>query len=99
MHGLIIGKFYPPHRGHEYLLHFAQNWVDKLTVLVCSLQEETISGVLRTEWVSEMCPTAHVIHVDDQNPQEPQEHPDFWSIWINTIRTRIPVGPDYVFSS
>ena len=40
--GLIIGKFMPPHLGHQYLVDFARNYVDELNVLVCSLKSEPI---------------------------------------------------------
>ncbi len=97
--GLVLGKFLPPHLGHQFLLDFAAGYVDSLTVLVGSFAREPIPGCLRAAWVAEMCPRARVIHVDDENPQEPHEHPDFWPIWIDTIRRRIPEGPDVLFSS
>jgi HTH-type transcriptional regulator, transcriptional repressor of NAD biosynthesis genes len=97
--GLILGKFLPPHLGHQYLLDFAAAYVESLTVLVGSLAREPIPGTLRAGWVEEMCPRARVLHVTDENPQEPHEHPDFWRIWIDTIRRRVPEGPDVVFTS
>ncbi|HNV70453.1 MAG TPA: adenylyltransferase/cytidyltransferase family protein, partial [Candidatus Ozemobacteraceae bacterium] len=45
--GLIIGKFLPPHRGHQFLIDFARRHCRKLTVLVCTLQREPIPGRLR----------------------------------------------------
>ena len=32
--GLVIGKFYPPHRGHKFLIETALNAVDHLDVLI-----------------------------------------------------------------
>ncbi len=96
---MILGKFLPPHRGHQYLGDFAQNYVDDLTVLVCSIQAEPISGKLRHDWMSAMFPNSTVLHIQDENPQEPSEHPDFWEIWIASIRRVMPEGPDYVFAS
>jgi NadR type nicotinamide-nucleotide adenylyltransferase len=97
--GLVLGKFMPPHLGHQYLLDFARAYVPRLIVLVCSLQREPIPGPLRHAWVREMCPDALVLHVADENPSEPHEHPDFWNIWTRTIRARLPTGPDVVFTS
>jgi NadR type nicotinamide-nucleotide adenylyltransferase len=97
--GLVLGKFLPPHLGHQFLLDFAAAYVQRLTVLVGSLTREPIPGGLRAAWVAEMCPRAHVLHVTDENPQEPHEHPDFWQIWIDTIRRHVPAGPQVVFSS
>ncbi|MCI0529484.1 MAG: AAA family ATPase, partial [Nitrospira sp.] len=97
--GLIIGKFMPPHLGHQYLIDFARCFVEQLTVLVCSIKVEPIPGELRYGWVQEMFPDVKVLHVTDENPQEPQEHPDFWQIWHDSIRRALPTGPDYVFAS
>jgi NadR type nicotinamide-nucleotide adenylyltransferase len=97
--GLVLGKFLPPHLGHQYLLDFARAYVPHLTVLVCSLAREPIPGELRWHWVREMAPDADVVHVTDENPSEPHEHPDFWRIWTDTIRRRLPAGPDVVFTS
>jgi NadR type nicotinamide-nucleotide adenylyltransferase len=97
--GLVLGKFLPPHLGHQYLFDFARAYADHLTVLVCSLAREPIPGELRHRWVQEMCPGADVLHVSDENPSEPHEHPDFWRIWTDTVRRRLPAGPDVVFTS
>lgn len=98
-HGLVLGKFLPPHRGHQYLFDFARAYCDRLTILVCSLRNEPIPGELRHRWVAEMCPHAEVLLVDDENPSEPHEHPEFWRIWTDTVRRRVPTGPDVVFTS
>jgi HTH-type transcriptional repressor of NAD biosynthesis genes len=97
--GMILGKFMPPHLGHRYLVDFARNYVDNLTVLVCSIQSEPIPGDLRYRWMREMFPDVNVVHVTDENPQEPKDHPDFWQIWYESIRRVLPNGPDYVFAS
>lgn len=97
--GLVLGKFLPPHLGHQYLLDFAAHAVDELTVLVCSLPSEPIAGELRTRWVQELCPRGRVVHVTDENPSYPEEHPDFWEIWTRTVRNSLPTGPDLVFTS
>lgn len=97
--GLVLGKFLPPHAGHQYLFDFAGHYVSHLNVLVCSLPQEPIAGTLRTRWVREMCPAAEVFHVTDPNPQEPHQHPDFWQIWTDTVRRRIPYPLDVVFTS
>lgn len=96
---MLLGKFLPPHLGHRYLVDFARHYVDELTILVCSIPSEPIEGVLRHRWMSEMFPDAHVLHVDEFLPQEPPDHPDFWRLWREAIRSRLPTGPDYVFAS
>jgi HTH-type transcriptional repressor of NAD biosynthesis genes len=98
-HGLILGKFLPPHAGHQYLVQFAQNFCERLTVLVCTLEREPIPGPLRYEWMRELFPQSRVVHVTDDVPQEPGEHPQFWDIWRELLRRYAGEAIDYVFAS
>jgi HTH-type transcriptional regulator, transcriptional repressor of NAD biosynthesis genes len=97
--GLILGKFYPFHRGHEYLIREGLKICEHLTILVCSLQRETILGEIRFGWVKETFPECKVIHVRDENPQYPEEHLDFWNIWKTTIQNAHPEKIDVIFTS
>src|SRR5574337_1823762 len=97
--GFILGKFMPIHRGHMYLIEYAKQYVDHLTVLVCSLEREPIPGQLRYGWVKELFPDVNVEHFTEDVPQYPEEHPDFWNIWLGVVRRYVPTGPDYVFTS
>jgi HTH-type transcriptional regulator, transcriptional repressor of NAD biosynthesis genes len=97
--GLIIGKFLPPHRGHVFLIETALRQVERLTVLVCSLEREPIPGPQRVAWLREMFPGVDVRHNADENPQEPGDDPRFWEIWTASIRRLLPEGPDIVFTS
>lgn len=97
--GLVLGKFMPLHKGHIYLIESAAKQVDELTVLVCSIRREPISGALRYAWMKEQFPNLRVLHITDENPQDPSEHRFFWEIWVNTIRRNCPKGIDVFFSS
>ena len=99
--GLVLGKFMPPHAGHLHLVRTAMTAVDQLTVMVCSIKAEPIPGYLRFGWMKSIFPEAsiRVIHVTDENPQAPEDHPNFWSIWLETIDRNCPEGIDYVFTS
>jgi NadR type nicotinamide-nucleotide adenylyltransferase len=97
--GMVLGKFYPPHRGHQLLVRFAQSYVDDLTVIVETNRSETIPGDVRFQWMKDLFPYARVAQLTDENPQSPDQHPDFWNIWLHSIRKFIPSGPDYVFAS
>ena len=97
--GMLLGKFMPPHLGHKYLVDFASGYVDRLTVIVATIDSEPMPGGLRYRWMKEMFPAAEVVHMTDDNPQEPGENPDFWNIWHDSIRKFIPRGPDFVFAS
>lgn len=98
---MILGKFLPPHRGHQFLVDFAQHYVRDLTVLVCSLAREPIPGELRYRWMREMFPqdNVRIVHVTEDLPQEPSEHPDFWRIWRRVVTDNVTEPIDYVFAS
>jgi NadR type nicotinamide-nucleotide adenylyltransferase len=97
--GMLLGKFLPPHLGHVYLVEFASRYVDRLTVVVCSLGREPIPGELRFRWMRELFPFDNVVHLTDELPQEPAEHPDFWALWTASLRRVLPCTPDFVFAS
>jgi NadR type nicotinamide-nucleotide adenylyltransferase len=50
-HGLIVGKFYPPHLGHVYLVTEAAIACDRVTVLVMAARRETIPLAERVAWL------------------------------------------------
>jgi len=98
-HGFLLGKFLPPHAGHIYLCQAAAALCDKLTVLVCSLPDDPISGQDRFRWMTDLLPGIRVLHHTAIVPQEPRDHPDFWPIWQAICRTAHPEPLDYVFGS
>lgn len=90
---VVIGKFYPPHRGHKYLIDTATSRSHHVTVIVCAKPADTIPGELRAEWLREIHPTTTVMVIDDRFD------PDDSSVWAdNTIRW-LGSPPDAVFSS
>ncbi len=97
--GFLLGKFMPPHDGHVLLAATAQALVDRLTILVCSLPDDPIPGPLRLQWMRELFPGADVVAHDVPVPQAPDEHPDFWPIWRDIVRTAHPDDIDIVFAS
>jgi HTH-type transcriptional repressor of NAD biosynthesis genes len=50
-HGLIIGKFYPPHRGHHEAIRAAASQSARVTVLAMASQSETIALADRVAWL------------------------------------------------
>lgn len=99
--GMVLGKFLPPHLGHAYLIDFARNYVDDLTVVVGTLASEPIAGAKRYEWMKELFAGAgaRVVHLDQELPQDPSEHVDFWNLWHDALRPLLPPSLDYVFAS
>lgn len=97
--GFLLGKFLPPHRGHQFLCDFARAYVDELTILSCSLPTDKIPGRLRTAWMKELFPACRVVVSEDVVPQAPEESPDFWSIWTKICQDAHPEPIDFVFAS
>jgi len=99
MRGLVLGKFMPPHTGHQYLIDFARRFVCDLSIVVGTLANEPIPGALRYQWLQQLYPNNRVLHLQDENPQNPSEHEHFWTIWKNSLEKILPHLPDYVFAS
>ena len=59
-HGLVIGKFYPPHLGHHHLIATAAAQVDRLSVLVLGVARESIAVEDRVRWLTAVHPDPHV---------------------------------------
>ncbi|MEV0408969.1 AAA family ATPase [Actinoallomurus sp. NPDC050550] len=59
-HGLVIGKFYPPHAGHHHLIDTAAGACARVTVVVAASTVESIPLALRTAWLRERHPQPHV---------------------------------------
>jgi NadR type nicotinamide-nucleotide adenylyltransferase len=96
---MILGKFMPPHAGHQYLVDFGRRFSSSLSVLVCSLERDPIPGRLRFEWMRDLFPDVQVVHVTDDLPQEPADHPQFWEIWRKVVSDAVGRRVDYVFAS
>ncbi len=97
--GFLLGKFMPPHNGHVMLCQTAASLVDELTILVCWLPNDPISGTKRLAWMQEMFPQCRVLGHDKIVPQEPSESADFWQIWRDIVLEACPDGIDYIFAS
>jgi NadR type nicotinamide-nucleotide adenylyltransferase len=64
-HGLVVGKFYPPHLGHRYLIDTARSRCDSLDVLVVDEPGEDPPASVRGEWMREIHPDVNVMLVPD----------------------------------
>lgn len=92
--GLVIGKFYPPHKGHKYLIDTALAACREVTVIVCWKKTEEISGYLRAAWVQEIHPKARVILIDDNKLGD--DDSEGWATYTKHI---LGYAPDAVFTS
>lgn len=91
--GLIVGKFYPPHYGHKYLIDFACDRVDRLFVIVCQKPGESPAGELRAAWLREIHPTVAVLLIDDVYDEQDSR------IWADNSIRWLGFVPDVVFTS
>jgi NadR type nicotinamide-nucleotide adenylyltransferase len=99
--GVVIGKFMPLHKGHIYLIEFAKNFVDDLTVLVDNLPDglDTMTLTERTAIVQKTFPNITVKGIDVPTYQDPSESPDFWECWRDYIIRNVGKKPDYIIGS
>jgi HTH-type transcriptional repressor of NAD biosynthesis genes len=91
--GLVIGKFYPPHHGHKFLIDTAQSRVDHLTIIVCDEAGQTIPGPLRAAWLREIHPQATVLCIDDHYGADDS------ALWARLTVEWLGSAPDAVFTS
>lgn len=50
-HGLVIGKFYPPHAGHHLLVRAAASQCTRVTVVVMASSRESLPLATRVGWM------------------------------------------------
>ncbi|GAA2137324.1 nicotinamide-nucleotide adenylyltransferase [Kitasatospora kazusensis] len=52
-HGLVIGKFYPPHAGHHFLIRTAADACELVTVVAMAADVESVPLAARVSWLRE----------------------------------------------
>jgi NadR type nicotinamide-nucleotide adenylyltransferase len=90
---VVIGKFYPPHRGHHLLIGEALAQAEEVYVLVCHKPEQAIPGPLRAAWLREVHPAAKVLEVDDTLGDDDTRG------WADFTMRFLGFAPEAVFSS
>lgn len=90
--GLIVGKFYPPHLGHKFLIDTALLQVERLYVLVASKPTQAIPAELRAQWLRQIHPEAIVKVIEDGGFDGPE-----WA--RRTVEDWLGFVPDVIFSS
>jgi NadR type nicotinamide-nucleotide adenylyltransferase len=97
-HGLVIGKFYPFHVGHAYLVRQALRRCERVTVQVLGASVESIPLADRVRWISEEHPTAHVVSAIDDAPVDFASE-TAWAEHTAVIRGLLDRPVDAVFTS
>ncbi len=91
--GLVIGKFYPPHRGHKLLIDTATQQSGRTVVIVCAKPTDAIPGDVRGRWLQEIHPNAEVLVIDDRYDENDSK------VWAENTVHWLGRAPDMVFTS
>jgi HTH-type transcriptional regulator, transcriptional repressor of NAD biosynthesis genes len=90
--GFVVGKFYPPHRGHKHLIDTARRQCDRLVVMLPHHVSQKIPGELRKAWLEEIHPGCEVHLVPDELEDDSQA-------WATFTVAHLGRAPDVVFTS
>ncbi len=96
--GLIIGKFYPFHAGHRFLIETGLKSVQKLTVIVCQSDRYKIPAGVRSRWIKKTFPIVDV-KIFYHSASLDSDSPDISIIWADITKKFLGFTPDIVFSS
>lgn len=109
MRGVLLGKFLPPHRGHELLIDVARRdqaaRAGTLTVLVCGTGgHDPIPPRLRAHWIARTFRDVEVAVLDAPIQQEPAvadpaADTAFWDMWRRILTCAVDGRPEVVYSS
>ncbi|MBE1492186.1 AAA family ATPase [Plantactinospora soyae] len=101
-HGLVVGKFYPPHAGHHALINAAARRCAAVTVVVAPSRRESIPLEFRLDWLREVhAADPHVRFVGryDDHPVDYAD-PVAWEVHCAVFREAVGgARVDAVFSS
>lgn len=90
-HGLVIGKFYPPHLGHQHVIARAADRCEEVTVLVMAARRETISLGDRMAWLREAFASQRAIAVSGVTCDAPVDYGDraVWAAQVAVMRAAL----------
>jgi len=91
--GIVIGKFYPPHLGHNYLIDTALANSDDVDVLVVDNPAYTIPAEKRQGWLQAQHPRARIRIIEDIGKDDDS------IAWAAHTMQFLGYKPDVVFSS
>jgi HTH-type transcriptional regulator, transcriptional repressor of NAD biosynthesis genes len=101
--GFLLGKFHPLHVGHLGLIQFALKHCDKLLILLCASEKESIDGKTRLEWLQNsfpMLPIEIILleYVESELPNTSVSSRIVSKIWAAKIQKIVP-HMDVIFTS
>lgn len=86
-HGLVIGKFYPPHLGHHLLVEEAAAACERVTVVVAAASVETIPLESRVAWMRAThaaTPHVRIVGATDDHPID-YASDDVWAAHVSVF--------------
>jgi NadR type nicotinamide-nucleotide adenylyltransferase len=87
-HGLVIGKFFPPHRGHAFLVRSAAQFCGRVTVGVFDHPSAALPLDVRSEALRELAApfgNVTVVHEVDDVPID-YDDPSIWDRHVEIFR-------------
>ncbi|WP_030751284.1 AAA family ATPase [Streptomyces griseus] len=97
-HGLVLGRFCPPHAGHHHLVRTALAACERVTVLVRGSSAESPPTADRVAWMREVHPDALVVAAVDDLPAD-LTGPAVRDARTAVLRAAVPEPVDAVFTS
>lgn len=97
-HGLVLGKFWPLHAGHQHLITEALAICDRVTVQLLATRAEDVPLDVRAAWIRELHPEAHLVAAYDETPVD-FDDPAVWDRHMAVIRGLLDAPVDAVLTS
>lgn len=97
-HGLVLGKFYPLHAGHQNLIRAASARCERVTVQVLGSSVESIPVGVRADWIRAEHPEVDVVEGHDDAPIDYGD-PLIWDLHMAVIDGLLDRPVDAVFTS
>lgn len=96
--GLVIGKFYPFHLGHKFLIETAISKVKRLVVIVCQTDRYKIPVEIRANWIRRTFPSVDV-KIYHHSSEMDSNSTDMSEPWAKATVEFLSYAPEVVFSS
>ncbi|MGA4668319.1 AAA family ATPase [Propionibacteriaceae bacterium Y1923] len=97
-HGLVMGKFYPFHAGHQLLVRTASAQCERVTVQVLANSQERIPMEVRAGWIREEHPEVNVVTGMDEAEVD-FDSPTAWDAHMQVIEALLDAPVDAAFTS
>ncbi|MDO9455992.1 AAA family ATPase [Nocardioides sp.] len=97
-HGLVLGKFWPLHAGHQHLIDEALAACDRVTVQLLATRAEDVPLAVRAAWLRELHPAAQLVAAYDETPVD-FDDPAVWDLHMAVIEEHLDAPVDAVLTS